>query len=98
MVALALRIYLAVTVPYIHDEENNAIPLARTISFAPSSLHLPLRGENHGALPAYVVKVSSELFGTSPLAYRALHILLGIGTILLVYMTTHEWYGPVGAR
>ena len=36
----------------------------------PAIVHLPLRGENHPALPAYVVKASSTLFGTSPLGYR----------------------------
>ena len=97
-IALIFRIYLAVTVPYIHDEENNAIPLAKTISFTPGSLHLPLRGENHGALPAYVVKVSSSLFGTTPLAYRALHIFLGVCTILIVYRIARDWYGPVAGR
>ncbi|MEQ1758126.1 MAG: glycosyltransferase family 39 protein [Vicinamibacterales bacterium] len=98
VVALALRLYLAVDVPYIHDEENNAIPLAGTISFQPGSLHLPLRGENHGALPAYVVKVSSLLFGTSRLGYRALHILLSLVTVVLIYRLANDWYGPVAAR
>ena len=30
--ALLLRLHLATTVPYIHDEENTAIPLSRLIS------------------------------------------------------------------
>ncbi len=96
--ALVFRIHLASTVPYIHDEENNAIPLSKTISFTPGHLNLPLRGENHPALPAYVVKASGVIFGTTPLGYRALHVLLGMCTIVLVFLLAGEWYGPVGAR
>jgi hypothetical protein len=96
--AVSLRLVLAVTAPYIHDEENTHIPLSRTISFAPSDLRLPLRGENHGALPAYMIHASSALFGTSPLAYRSVHVALGVVTIVLVYSLTLEWYGASAAR
>src|SRR5258705_13924212 len=74
LVALLIRLGLAVTAEYIHDEENTSIPLSKTIAFAPGHVHLPMRGENHGALPAYVVKASSTLFGTSPLGYRLVHV------------------------
>ena len=98
LTALALRVFLAVTEPYIHDEDNTAIPLSRTISFDPAHLNLPLRGENHGAVPAYVVKASSALFGTSPLGYRSVHIALGLATIFLVYLLTRDTFGIVAAR
>jgi hypothetical protein len=96
--AAGSRFYLASTLDYIHDEENTAIPLAQSISFAPGALNLPLRGENHGALPAYVVKASAALFGTSPLGYRTLHVVLGLCTILMVYVLARDAYGPVAAR
>src|SRR5688572_1804564 len=98
LVALAIRVHLGITREYIHDEDNTAIPLSKTISFEPGHLHLPLRGENHPALPAYVVKASSTLFGTSRLGYRGVHILLGLLTIALVYGMTRQWFGPVPAR
>jgi 4-amino-4-deoxy-L-arabinose transferase-like glycosyltransferase len=98
LVALMVRLAIAVTVPYVLDEENTHIPLSKTISLAPGRLNLPIRGENHGALPAYVVKISSTLFGTTPVAYRALHILLGLLTVVLIYRATNEWYGAVAAR
>lgn len=96
--ALVVRLYLATHREYIHDEINTAIPLSKTISFEPGNLHLPLRGENHPALPAYVVKIGSTLFGTSPLGYRGMHILLGLLTIVMVFRITREWYGAVPAR
>lgn len=96
--AAALRVALAINAPYIHDEENTHIPLSRTISFAADDLRVPLRGENHGALPAYLVHASSWLFGTSPLAYRAIHVALGLLTIALIYLLTSEWYGSTAAR
>jgi 4-amino-4-deoxy-L-arabinose transferase-like glycosyltransferase len=98
LVALGVRVQLAMTRDYIHDEDNTAIPLSKTISFAPGNLHLPLRGENHPALPAYVVKASSTLFGTTRLGYRLMHVLLGLATIALVYSVTRQWYGPGPAR
>ena len=96
--ALALRLHLAVTEPYIHDEENTSIPLAKTISLQSGRVHLPLRGENHGALPAYVVRVSSSVFGTSPLGYRLGHIAGGLGVVALIFFLTRQWYGLVAAR
>ena len=96
--ALGVRVYLASTREYIHDEINTAIPLSKTISFDPTNLHLPLRGENHPAMPAYVVKVGSVLFGTSRLGYRAMHLLLGLVTVVMVYGMTRQWYGTVPAR
>ena len=98
LAALGVRVYLAATRDYIHDEINTAIPLSKTISFDPTSLHLPLRGENHPAMPAYVVKVGSLFFGTSRLGYRAMHLLLGLVTIAMVYGVTRQWYGTVPAR
>jgi 4-amino-4-deoxy-L-arabinose transferase-like glycosyltransferase len=96
--ALGLRLPLASTRPYVHDEENAAIPLAHTISFTRGQLNLPIRGENHGALPAYVVKASSTLFGSTPPAYRSLHVLLGLGAVALIYFVTNQWYGRAAAR
>ncbi|NOT25828.1 MAG: phospholipid carrier-dependent glycosyltransferase [Acidobacteria bacterium] len=96
--ALAVRLFLASTATYIHDEENTSIPLSKTISFSPGSLNLPLRGENHGALPAYLVKASSSLFGTSPLAHRAVHVFFGLCAVLLVYVLTNQMFGSVAAR
>jgi 4-amino-4-deoxy-L-arabinose transferase-like glycosyltransferase len=98
LAALVLRLRLATTEGYVHDEDNTSIPLSKTISFAPGNLHLPLRGENHAALPAYVVKASSSLFGTTPLAYRSIHIVLSLCTIVLVYRLAGQWAGPVAAR
>lgn len=96
--ALVLRLFLASTQPYLHDEINTAIPLADTISFTPGQLSLPLRGENHGALPAYVVHASRSLFGTSPVGSRALHLLLGLLTIGLVYALARTWFGATAGR
>jgi 4-amino-4-deoxy-L-arabinose transferase-like glycosyltransferase len=98
VLAGALRLHLASTQAYVHDENNTAIPLSKTISFAPAHLNLPLRGENHGALPAYVVKASSSLFGTSMLGYRGLHVLLGLATITLVFAVSRHAFGVGAAR
>lgn len=98
LAALAARLFLAFTQPYIHDEINTAIPLADTISFSPAALNLPLRGENHGALPAYIVHASRSLLGTSAPASRALHLVLGLAIVVLAYAITRRWFGVVAAR
>jgi len=98
LAALLVRLHLATTERYIHDEENTSIPLSKSISFTAGHVNLPLRGENHGALPAYIVKASSLLFGTTPLGYRLGHLLLGLCTIALIFVLTRQWYGPVAAR
>jgi 4-amino-4-deoxy-L-arabinose transferase-like glycosyltransferase len=98
LAALLLRIDLANIRPYLHDEANTSIPLARSISFSPGALNLPLHGENHGALPAYIVNGSRELFGASRLGNRLLHVLLSVVTIVLVALVARQWYGLVAAR
>jgi 4-amino-4-deoxy-L-arabinose transferase-like glycosyltransferase len=97
LASAAARLQLAATELYVHDEENTAIPLSQVISFEPGHVNLPLRGENHGALPAYVVKASGALFGTTPLGYRSLHIALGIATLTLIFLMVRPWYGPAAA-
>jgi 4-amino-4-deoxy-L-arabinose transferase-like glycosyltransferase len=98
LVAGLLRLWLATSEPYVHDELNTAIALSRTISFQPGQVHLPLRGENHPALPAYVVKASGEFFGRNPAGYRMLSLLLGLGVLVLIYSLSVDTLGPVAAR
>jgi 4-amino-4-deoxy-L-arabinose transferase-like glycosyltransferase len=98
LVAALLRLYLAWSEDYVHDEDNTAIPLADSISLTPGQLHLPLRGENHGALPAYIAHASRALFGTTPLGSRLLHLTLGLCTIALIYGLAREWFGTSAAR
>jgi len=98
LAALGLRLYFATTAEYIHDEENASIPRSQSISFDPGNLQLPIRGQNHPAMPAYFVKASSVLFGTTPLGYRLFHLLAGICTIVMIYVLARHWYGPVAAR
>jgi 4-amino-4-deoxy-L-arabinose transferase-like glycosyltransferase len=89
---------LARSQPYIHDEQNTAIPLSRIISFDPDNLNLPIRAENHGAMPAYIVKASGALFGATRTGYRLLHVLLGLCTVALIYVIASQWYGTTAAR
>lgn len=98
LVAGLARLWLATTERYVHDESNTAIALARTISFEPGQVHLPLRGENHPALPAYVVKASGEFFGRNPPGYRMLSLLLGLGALVLIYLLSADTLGPVAGR
>ena len=98
LAALLLRLSVATTAEYVHDEENASIPTSQSISFAPGNLQLPIRAENHPALPAYFVKVSSVLFGTTPFGYRLLHVLASMCIIVMTFVLARQWYGLVAAR
>jgi 4-amino-4-deoxy-L-arabinose transferase-like glycosyltransferase len=95
--ALALRVVLASSWAYVYDESDTWIPLVETISFASETRYLPVRAQNHPALPAYVVKASSQLFGTTPLGYRGLHVLASLLVVCLVYRFVRSAYGPGAA-
>jgi 4-amino-4-deoxy-L-arabinose transferase-like glycosyltransferase len=95
--ALVLRLHLATSRSYVHDEGNTAIPLAELISFSGENRYLPIRAVNHPALPAYVVKASSIVFGRSPAGYRGLHVLLSICAVALAFRLTYQWYGGTAA-
>lgn len=71
-------------------EKEEFIPFASSISWS----HLPIREYQHAALPGYLIKVSSVLFGSSLFGYRIFNVLAGIGTILLLYMIGRRWWGP----
>lgn len=96
--ALAVRLFLASTVDLVHDEVNTSIPLSRLISFDPEHPYLPIRAVNHGALPAYVVKASSAVAGTTLLGYRAGHVVLGLCVLGLVYALARQAFGVATAR
>jgi len=97
--ALLSRLALASTQSLIYDEQNTTIPLAEKIQFFGEHRYLPLRATNHPALPAYIVKASRTLVdSTEPVAYRLLHVIGGLGIIVLVYLLTLQWYGRTAAR
>jgi 4-amino-4-deoxy-L-arabinose transferase-like glycosyltransferase len=72
-------------------ERDEYIPAALTLSRD----HHPIRLAQHGALPAYAVRLSGEVFGRSTLGWRMLSILVGTATILLLYLIAARWWGPV---
>jgi len=60
LAALLLRLHLAVTAEYIHDEQNNAIPLSKTITFSPV-LNLPHVNNLHTSFSLGEVKAGAAL-------------------------------------
>jgi hypothetical protein len=99
IVAFVSRLVLASTQSLVYDEYNTTIPLAERIHFSGNHRYLPLRAINHPALPAYVVKASRALLDTTePIGYRGLHVIGGLGIVLLAYLMTHQWYGRTAAR
>ncbi len=105
--ALGLRLYAAGKLPLEGDMKSGAdgderiqYEFAQTISFDPETLHLPLAGNaymNHPVLTAYLIKISSMLFGSSLLGSRALFSILFSLSLLFVYATAKRHYGRTAA-
>jgi hypothetical protein len=95
--ALLLRLYVALGSTYQFDEEREWIPFARSISFDPDALNLPIRAIAHPILPAYFIKVGSVLAGDNPLGYRLMSILAGVAMIAVVGVAALRWAGFTAA-
>jgi 4-amino-4-deoxy-L-arabinose transferase-like glycosyltransferase len=91
LVGGALRLSGAFRAPVELIERDEFIPAAMTIS----SQHLPLRVAQHGAVPAYIIKASSLIFGDSLPGLRSLSVAAGTATILLLYLIAARWWGPL---
>jgi len=93
-IAAGLRGASAVNVPYVHCEDRELIPWSQQISWQ----HLPIREWQHPALPAYLIKASSVLFGKTRLGFRMMSLLAGISCIAAIYQIGLEWWGRSTAR
>ncbi len=95
--ALALRLYVALTTSHIWDEDRDWVLMASRISFAPDHPYLPIRSFNHGALPAYLIKLGSMLFGETIAGFRIFSVLLGTCTVAVTALIAHAWAGRAAA-
>jgi 4-amino-4-deoxy-L-arabinose transferase-like glycosyltransferase len=97
-IAFLIRLYLAVTLPYIEVEWNEYIPLAESISLHGDRLNLPIRGWHHPALPAYLIEAGSLLLGKHPVGFRFFGIITGVFMIAVASRLANIWGGPVAAH
>ena len=98
LVALALRLYLAIWSPLLDDESKTYIPNAKAISLRPGQIHLPIRESQHPALPCYIARAGALLAGDGNFAFRLGSLVLGMATIVLVYRAALLWDGRATAR
>jgi 4-amino-4-deoxy-L-arabinose transferase-like glycosyltransferase len=98
LLALALRLYLAIKSPLLHDEEHTYILFARQISLQPGQVHLPIRESQHAALPCYIARAGAMVMGSSNFGFRLGSLVLGMATIVLVYRAAMLWEGRATAR
>lgn len=97
LLALVLRLDIALTTTYMWDEERDWIRLATDISLRPGSFNLPVHGF-HPALPAYFIRTGSLLLGANFLGFRLLSLIAGILTILMAFRLAGEVAGVGAAR
>ncbi len=81
LLALGLRLYLVLTTSYLWDEDREWIKLARSISWQPGAIHLPLQGDTHPVLPAYLIRLGTLFWGETPLGYRFFSLVAGTLTV-----------------
>ena len=91
VVGAALRITDAARAPLEGIEEYEFIPTALTLSWE----HHPVRVAQHGALPAYIIRASGLVFGSSVFGFRLAAVLAGTATILLLYLLAARGWGPI---
>jgi hypothetical protein len=97
LAAVALRLYMALTTSHIWDEDRDWILMAQRISFDPAAPYLPVRAFNHGALPAYFIKLGSFLFGETALGFRFAGVIAGTATVATVALIANAWMGRTAA-
>ena len=103
LIALVPRLYVALTTTYLYDEQRDWIPLANSISLEPSSWNTPIRGAQHPALPGYGIALGRALLGHNEFGTRAVGLILGVATVLLIFLcvrdvggsTTASWIGAL---
>ncbi len=98
LVALVLRVYVAMVSTYTWDEDRDWIPVAKLISLQPSNPDLPIRGGQHPALPAYFIRLGSLVLGENNLGFRFASLLAGLLTVYLLYVIGREWAGVWAGR
>jgi 4-amino-4-deoxy-L-arabinose transferase-like glycosyltransferase len=86
-----LRYSNAATAPLEGIERFEFIPAATTLSWD----HHPIRLAQHGAVPAYLIRLSAALFGDSDLGFRMLGVVVGTATIALLFLIAARWWGSV---
>src|SRR5690349_12781079 len=98
LLALSFRLYAAIEKPLLHDEEHSYIRFAKEISLRPGHVNLPIRETQHAALPLYIARAGTLLFGQSNFRFRLGSLILGMATIVLVYRAAFVWNGQATAR
>lgn len=93
----SIRLYIALTTSHIWDEDRDWAVTAEMISFDPNATYLPIRSFNHGALPAYFIKLGTFLFGETPLGFRIMSVVVGTATVAVVALTANYWLGRTAA-
>jgi len=89
LVALAMRLVI-INQSFWLDEAIGAI-VAKNLSFGQFFSQF-MRADNHPPLYYLTLKTWSGLFGYSEVALRSLSVILGIGTIFLVYLIARELF------
>lgn len=85
-----LRIML-LNAPFTEDERKGIL-IARSISFSPDHLNLPVEDpyETHPLLSVYATKIGMLFLGESNLGIRFFHLLFGILTLAVLYVLALE--------
>lgn len=91
IIGFSLRLIAAHDTPITPDEITK-IQIAKSISFDPARLNLPIGSSqiHHPLLTVYLVKIGFILFGESDLGGRILFIFLGTISLLIIYLLIRE--------
>jgi len=82
--------------PFMEDG-TDIIPIARDVSLLPSKFNLPPHGSDHGPFLTYQTRLSSLVFGQSPLGWRLGGIILAVLSFVILYFLVRDGLGKVEA-
>jgi tetratricopeptide (TPR) repeat protein len=84
-------------VPMIEDERKNVI-IAKSISFDPDHLNLPIEDPyvTHPLLNVYVTKLGISLLGDNYFGARFFHFLFGMGTLVIMFFLGKKYGNKEG--
>lgn len=91
--AAVLRVWLAMSYPFIFDEKYDWLIEAASISWDRETWNMPVRTARHGALSAYAIRFGAELLPESHLAWRLSSIVAGLVTIWGVAVLGRDRFG-----
>ena len=93
LLALVLRLYMAVATPLIYDEYQWLV-IVDDVNLRPGEIRLPIHGDQHPPGQVYWSAWGKLLLGNNLLGYRLGSVVLGTLAVFLAFRLGTRYFGP----